>query len=189
MKQVFTRIAPRPSGCDIELEKHAQCARRLNTPTMYVILIALSLMFDSAFAQTTPTSPSASSTTPNIPSSSSTSPNAPCASSNPTSPCYSARAPRSPCYSAVTPNEPCSTTTTPYPQASPTPLPSVSKKPPPAIVHAFTQDQAKVQLEANGYSEVSGLRRDAEGIWRGKAVKDGLVRNVTLDQDGNVTVN
>jgi hypothetical protein len=57
----------------------------------------------------------------------------------------------------------------------------------PTVGHAFTQDQAKAQIEAQGYSKVSGLRRDALGVWRGTAEKDGTVGNVTLDGKGNVT--
>jgi hypothetical protein len=52
---------------------------------------------------------------------------------------------------------------------------------------AFTADQAKSQIEAAGYSNVSGLRKEAKGIWRGSAVKDGLTTNVTLSGDGKVS--
>jgi hypothetical protein len=77
-----------------------------------------------------------------------------------------------------TPDQPCSTTITPGSQNS-TPtcknVTAVQK----SSVRAFTVDQAKSQIEAKGYSNVSGLRKDAKGIWRGKAVKDGLPINVT----------
>lgn len=148
---------------------------------------AVCMLPECAFAQTTRTNPAAASTSPTIQSSSSTSPNAPCTSFNPTSPCYSGRIPRNPCYSAAAPDQPCSTTTTPNPQ--PSPSPSASKPPSPATGHALTQDQAKVQIEAKGYSNVSGLQKDSGGVWRGKAERDGLVRNVTLDLNGNVAAN
>jgi hypothetical protein len=152
-----------------------------------VATAALSLISDCAFGQTTRTSTSASSTSKNIPSSSATSPNSPCSPTNPNSPCYSANAPRNPCYSAVTPNEPCSTTTT---ANSPTSTPATQVTATPrAPGHAFTTDQAKSQIEAEGYSDISGLKKDAKGIWRGKAVKDGSPVNVTLGSDGNVTAN
>jgi hypothetical protein len=54
---------------------------------------------------------------------------------------------------------------------------------------SLTQDQAKSQIEAKGYSNVSGLRKDAKGIWRGKAMKDGSPVNLRLDLDGSVTTN
>ena len=158
---------------------------------MRIIIVAaaaLSLAPGWALAQTTRTSPSASSTTKNIPSSSSTSANSPCNPSNPTSPCFSANAPRNPCYSALTPDEPCSNTTTPPPLSSPAQAPATA---PPATTSssgsAFTTDQAKSQIETAGYSNVSGLRRDSKGIWRGKAVKDGLTVNVALDREGKIT--
>src|ERR1700676_4763979 len=145
---------------------------------IFAATTALSLISGAAFGQTTRTNPSAASTSPTIPSSS-TSPNSPCSSTNPTSPCYSANAPRNPCYNAAAPNEPCSTTTTPNSRTSPAtaPTPTIT---PQATVRAFTKDQAKSQIEAKGYSNVSGLQKDAEGIWRGKAEKDGLSTNVTL---------
>ena len=51
---------------------------------------------------------------------------------------------------------------------------------------AFTEDQAKSQIEAKGYSNVGRLQKDDKGIWRGKAEKEGLPANVTLDVKGNV---
>lgn len=153
--------------------------------TSMVIVAGYVLATGQAPGQTTRTSPSATSTVPTIPFSSSTSANSPCASSNPTSPCFSTRAPRNPCYSAVSPNEPCSTTTTPYSQISPSPRRTA--KAPSTTFQVFTQDQAKALLEAKEYSKVSGLRRDTEGVWHGKAEKDGLLRNVTIDTDGNVS--
>jgi hypothetical protein len=141
----------------------------------------------SAFGQTTRTNPSAALTSSTIQSSSATGPNTPCGAFNSTSSCYTARIPRNPCYSAVSPDSPCSTTTTPRPQSSPTPPPSAVATAPRTFVHAFTQDQAKAQIEAAGYSKVSRLRRDDRGTWQGTAEKDGLVSNVTLDSRGNLT--
>jgi hypothetical protein len=161
-------------------------ARRADVRSVLTAAVALCMISGCAFGQTTRTSPSASSTTKSIPSSSSTSPNSPCSLTNPTSPCYSANAPRNPCFNALAPNEPCSTTTTPNPLTSPAPsLPAATA--PQATVHALTADQAKSQIEAAGYSRVTGLQKDGKGIWRGKAVKDDSPVNVTLDAAGNVT--
>ena len=159
--------------------------RRVAAVPMLAILMCM--ISDTAFGQTTRTSPSASSTVRTIPSSSSTSPNTPCNFSNPTSPCYAAGAPRNPCYSAATPDQPCSTVTAPYPQSSPTPHPSAAKAAQRPAARALTRDQAAAQIVANGYSNVSGLRRDAAGGWRGRAEKDGVTQDVTLDRAGNVT--
>jgi hypothetical protein len=176
------RVFERDRSLEIHLENRA------NIRLIFATAVALSLITQSAFGQTTRTGTSAASTTKSIPSSSSTSPNSPCDSTNPTSPCYSANAPRNPCYSAVAPNEPCSTTTTPNSPTSPTPAPPAATTSL-ATDRAFTADQAKSQIEAKGYLNVSGLRKDAKGIWRGKAVKDGLPVNVTLEADGNVSAN
>ena len=175
----------------INYGKHAPEIRRGSQAIVGMIFIAtvtLGSTPDCAFGQTTRTNPSAASTTKSIPSSSSTSPNSPCDSTNPTSPCYSANAPRNPCYSAVAPNEPCSTTTTPNSQTLPTP-PAQAATTPFTTERAFTADQAKSKIEAEGYSKLSGLRKDDKGVWRGKAMKDGLPVSVTLDAEGKVTPN
>jgi hypothetical protein len=170
--------------------KRAPDIRRGNQAIVGMIFMAtatLGLTLDCAFGQTTRTNPSAASTTKSIPSSSSTSPNSPCNPTNPTSPCYSANAPRNPCYSAVAPNEPCSTTATPNSQTSTPPTEAATT--PFTTERAFTADQAKSKIEAKGYSDLSGLRKDAKGVWRGKATKDGLPVSVTLDAEGKVTAN
>src|ERR1700675_3635371 len=161
---------------------------RVNMRVIFAVTAALSLISGSTFGQTTRTNPSAASTSATIPSSSSTSANSPCSPTNPSSPCYLANAPRDPCYNAAAPNEPCSSTPTPNSRTPPAPTPPAATTLE-ATVRAFTKDQAKSQIEAKGYSNVAGLRKDAEGIWRGTAEKDGLSTNVTLDVNGNVTAN
>lgn len=58
---------------------------------------------------------------------------------------------------------------------------------PVAGANSFTEDQAKDRIQKAGYSEVSGLAKDDEGIWRGQAKKDGKNMPVALDYQGNVT--
>ena len=188
MKRIHSALASSDEPKSLGWDLTRPTERPLNMHKILAATAALSLIFGCAFAQTTRTGPSASSTTQTVPSSSSTSPNSPCSSTNPTSPCYTAKAPRNPCYDAAAPDKPCSTTTTPSSQASPVPSPSATTTPQ-SSVRAFTGDQAKAQIEANGYSSVSGLRKDAEGTWRGKAVKDGLPADVTLEVKGNDTAN
>jgi len=60
---------------------------------------------------------------------------------------------------------------------------------PGAGANSFTEGQAKARIEARGYGNVSGLAKDTNGFWRGKAMKDGKTVDVTLDYQGNVTVN
>lgn len=178
-----------PESSGRPFRRGQECRYAFPRKSPIALLVALFSIFQCASGQTTRTNPSASSTSPTNPFASSTSPNVPCIPSNSTSPCHASKSPRNPCYSAVAPNEPCSTTTTPSnPVASPTPLPS-PKPPPSALVHALTRDQARAQIEAKGYSGVSGLRRDHQGHWLGRAEKDGSLWNVTLDDKGKLTAN
>ncbi len=55
--------------------------------------------------------------------------------------------------------------------------------------NSFTEGQAKSHIEDAGYSNVSGLAKDANGIWRGQAQKDGKSVAVALDYQGNVVAN
>jgi hypothetical protein len=57
---------------------------------------------------------------------------------------------------------------------------------PAAGANSFTEAQAKSRIEAAGYSNVSGLIKDKDGIWRGKASKGGGTVGVALDYQGNV---
>ena len=52
--------------------------------------------------------------------------------------------------------------------------------------HIFTADQARSQIEAKGFSDVSGLQKDANGTWQGKATKNGKPVDVTLDFWGDL---
>jgi putative membrane protein len=60
---------------------------------------------------------------------------------------------------------------------------------PVAGANSFTESQAKSRIEAAGYTDVSGLTKDKDGIWRGKASKGGTMATVSLDYQGNVTAN
>jgi opacity protein-like surface antigen len=53
--------------------------------------------------------------------------------------------------------------------------------------NSFTEGQAKSRIEAKGFANVSDLRKDDQGVWRGKAMKDGESVGVSLDFQGNVT--
>lgn len=52
--------------------------------------------------------------------------------------------------------------------------------------NSFTEGQAKSRIEGAGYSNVSGLQKDDQGVWRGKADKGGTKTDVSLDFQGNV---
>ena len=74
---------------------------------------------------------------------------------------------------------------------SPTPSPSApadANAPLPGA-NSFTEGQAKSRLEANGYSNVSGLKKDDNGVWKGTATHSGAQVNVSVDYRGNITRN
>lgn len=57
---------------------------------------------------------------------------------------------------------------------------------PVAGANSFTEAQAKSHIEAKGYTQVTGLMKDANGVWRGRASKGGMTGAVSLDYQGNV---
>lgn len=52
--------------------------------------------------------------------------------------------------------------------------------------NSFTEGQAKSRIEQAGYSGVTDLKKDDNGVWRGKATKGGAASNVSIDFQGNV---
>ena len=72
------------------------------------------------------------------------------------------------------PNPAISTTAA---NTSPTPLPGAN---------SFTEGEARSRIEARGFTSVSVLQKDDQGVWRGNAVKDGKTVKVALDFKGNV---
>ena len=52
--------------------------------------------------------------------------------------------------------------------------------------NSFTEGQAKSRIEGAGFGNVTELKKDDKGIWRGKASKDGSTTSVSLDFQGNV---
>lgn len=52
--------------------------------------------------------------------------------------------------------------------------------------NSFTQSEARSRIEKQGYSQVTGLVKDQNGVWRGEAMKGGQKVAVALDYEGNV---
>jgi hypothetical protein len=52
--------------------------------------------------------------------------------------------------------------------------------------NSFTQGQAKSKIEEAGYTAITDLKKDDNGVWRGMASKGGSSRNVSVDFQGNV---
>ena len=57
---------------------------------------------------------------------------------------------------------------------------------PAAGANSFTEGQAKSRLESAGYSNVTALAKDKDGVWRGKGSKGGKAMDVSLDYQGNI---
>ncbi|NEI72897.1 PepSY domain-containing protein [Rhizobium lusitanum] len=54
--------------------------------------------------------------------------------------------------------------------------------------NSFTEAQAKSRIENAGYTDVSGLKLDDQGVWRAMASKDGKQGSVSVDFQGNVVM-
>lgn len=52
--------------------------------------------------------------------------------------------------------------------------------------NSFTEAQAKSRIEAKGFTNVTGLMKDNDGVWRGKGMKGGATHDVAIDYQGNV---
>ena len=52
--------------------------------------------------------------------------------------------------------------------------------------NSFTMGEAKSRFEKSGFSNVGGLTKDDNGVWRGTAQKGGSPTTVWLDYKGNI---
>ncbi|KAA2211910.1 PepSY domain-containing protein [Pseudoroseomonas oryzae] len=57
---------------------------------------------------------------------------------------------------------------------------------PAAGANSFTEGQARSRIEAAGYTDVQELRKDEQGVWRGRAMRNGQQADVGLDFQGQV---
>lgn len=72
--------------------------------------------------------------------------------------------------------------------STPSAAPGGGTGPSPAAGAALsTEGQALGRLRDAGYDDVSGLRRDASGDWRGRARRNGQAVEVILGSDGKVS--
>ncbi len=53
--------------------------------------------------------------------------------------------------------------------------------------NSFTQGEARAHIEHAGFTNVSALVKDGNGVWRGSARRGGRTVKVGLDFKGNVT--
>jgi hypothetical protein len=71
----------------------------------------------------------------------------------------------------------------------PAPKADADKNAPLPGANSFTEGQAKSRLEANGFTNVMGLKKDDNGVWKGKATQAGAEVNVSVDYRGNIVRN
>ncbi len=57
---------------------------------------------------------------------------------------------------------------------------------PVAGANSFTEGQARARIGDAGFADVQGLRLDEQGIWRGRAMRNGQQTGVALDYQGSV---
>ena len=82
-------------------------------------------------------------------------------------------------------NPPISEPATAAPEAAhenPDPTPGLAESSP------ITEEQAKAKIEAEGYSEISALMKDENGMWTASAMKDGKPVQLSLNEQGNIAV-
>lgn len=53
--------------------------------------------------------------------------------------------------------------------------------------NSFTEDQARGRIVKAGYTRVSSMKKDGNGVWRGMAYRGGKQVKVGVDYKGNVT--
>ena len=52
--------------------------------------------------------------------------------------------------------------------------------------NSFTAGEARRRLQRQGFTQVTDLKKDADGVWRGEATKAGAKTGVWLDYKGNI---
>jgi opacity protein-like surface antigen len=52
--------------------------------------------------------------------------------------------------------------------------------------NSFTEGEAKSRIEAKGFSNLTDLKKDDSGVWRGQAKQSGKSVTVSLDYQGNI---
>ena len=55
-----------------------------------------------------------------------------------------------------------------------------------AGANSFTEQQARDRITSRGFTGISRLSLDSQGIWHGTAVKDGQSKAVIMDYKGSV---
>lgn len=88
---------------------------------------------------------------------------------------------------STTPAAPSGPSTSTAPAAvTTTDAPTRTTEAPVPGANSFTEGQAKARMEERGYTQLTDIRKDDQGIWRAKGMKDGRSVGVALDYQGNI---
>ena len=74
------------------------------------------------------------------------------------------------------------------PASAPAPSQPSTTAAPVAGANSFTEGQARSRIEAAGFTNVTDLQKDDQGVWRGRAMRNGTATAVGIDFQGNVVV-
>ena len=88
---------------------------------------------------------------------------------------------------ATTPNAPTTSGTNSATNNAVNTAPANNNGAPVPGANSFTEGQARSRIEDKGYTGVTNLALDSQGIWRGKGTKNGQSVDVSMDYQGNVT--
>lgn len=140
---------------------------------------ALSLVFSGVLHAQTTAPATGSSTTPAVP------------STTPTLPPTTAPTITGPAVTAPPVTTPGATSNAPSTSAAPaavttTAEPTRTTEAPVPGANSFTEGQARARIEERGFAQVTDLKKDDQGIWRGTAMKDGRSVSVAIDYQGNI---
>ena len=99
----------------------------------------------------------------------------------------SACSPQTDASGKSTPEGPAaSTSETPRNEAIDT-APTAGETGPTPGANSYTESQARSAIESAGYTGVGALTQNTNGLWQGKAMKDGAEVSVSVDYKGAVT--
>nr|WP_314075682.1 hypothetical protein [uncultured Roseococcus sp.] len=88
-----------------------------------------------------------------------------------------AQAPAAPAPGAATPMAPSTSSSAPAVGTVPA-----------SGANSFTEAQARSRIEAAGFTNVSELQKDDQGVWRGRADRNGATTQVGVDYQGTVVL-
>lgn len=114
-----------------------------------------------------------------------TTPSAPRNAATPTAP-NGAVVPGAPHNAVTSPNAPVVSGTGSATNNAVNTAPANNSGAPVPGANSFTEGQTRDRIQAKGFTQVTALKLDGKGVWRGKAMKGGQSVDVSMDYQGNV---